>query len=73
MGTILGIAVGVAFATPITAFISTVMHKVTEKASDAELWDGIFSAVQDKTTELAPQIINKTLEATPQVIETFFG
>ena len=73
MGTIMGIAVGVAFATPIVAFITTVMNKVTEKASDAELWDGIFSAVQDKTTELAPKIINKTLDATPQIIETFFG
>ena len=73
MGTIMGIAVGVAFATPITAFLTTVLNKITEKASDAQLWDGIFSAVSEKTTELAPKIINKTLDATPQIIETFFG
>jgi len=31
MGTILGIVVGVAFATPITAFVTQLFNKATEK------------------------------------------
>jgi hypothetical protein len=73
MKTIFGIVIGVAFATPITAFATTVLDKITEKASDAELWDGIFGFASEKVSEVTPQILNKTVEVTPAIIETFFG
>ena len=73
MGTIMGIAVGVAFATPITAFITTMMDKATQKLSDPELIDGVFTAIANKTAEIAPKVINKTAEEAPSIIKYVFG
>jgi len=69
----MGIAVGVAFATPITAMIGTLMDKATTKLSDPVVFDSVFDAVSNKTAELAPKIINKTAEEVPRLIDMIFS
>jgi hypothetical protein len=73
MGTILGIVLGVAFATPITALANSLINNATAKLSDPELLDGVITAVANKTAEIAPTIINKTVDEAPRLIDMLFG
>lgn len=69
----MGIVLGVAFATPITALANSLINNATAKLSDPELLDGVITAVANKTAELAPKVIDKTVEEAPRLIDMIFS
>lgn len=59
MGTLGGIFIGIAFAGPISAFITGFLTKASEKISDGATWDAVFNA----TATLIPKAVNATAGA----------
>jgi len=60
---------GVALATPITAFFTSMVSRI----SDPDVWSGVFKTVTEKTVEVAPKIVAKSAEESTSILKLLTG